>query len=382
MVTGIKSSRIVLPDRILDGYVYMDGKTIAYVGTEARPCDRLLDFGRSYVAPGFIDLHTHGCNGIAYSRCNKDEAIAAGYFHMTHGGTTLLPTISAGPLTEMGKALAVIAEMMNTPGLPFTVPGAHMEGPYLNEKQCGAQRPGMITPPIVQEYADLVNRLGSYIARWDFAPENDQGLAFCKYLKKNSILASVGHSDARYEELLPAFREGCRLVTHLYSCTSTVTRERGFRHLGIIETAYLLDDMDVEIIADGKHLPAALVNMIVKIKGRDHVALVTDSLSAAGLDVTEFVIDGRPFIVEEGVCKLPDRSAFAGSVALPDRLIYVATKECGISMVDAVYMLTATPARILGLNKGRLAPGLDADIIAFDDDIRIHAVFTNGIQRI
>lgn len=382
MITGIKSSRIVLPNRILDGYVYLDGGTITYVGAEVQPCDELLDFGNHYVAPGFIDLHTHGCNGIAYSKCNKDEAIAACSFHMIHGGTTLLPTISAGPLDEMGKALAVIAEMMDTSDLPFTIPGAHMEGPYLNEKQCGAQRPGMITLPVEEAYTELVCRLGKYIARWDFAPENDKDLAFCKYLRRNNILASVGHSDARYEELFPAFQEGCKLVTHLYSCTSTITREHGFRHLGIIETAYLLDDMDVEIITDGKHLPPDLINMIVKIKGRENVALITDSLPAAGLDIKEFIIDGSPVVVEEGVCKLPDRSAFAGSVALPDRLIYVATKECNISMVDAVYMLTATPARILGLNKGRLETGMDADIVVYDDDINIEAVFTHGLRRL
>ena len=139
---------------------------------------------------------------------------------------------------------------------------------------------------------------------------------------------------------------------------------------------------DVEIIADGKHLPPELINMIVNIKGRDHVALITDSLSAAGLSITEGVMDGSPFIVEDGVCKLPDRSAFAGSIALPDRLLRTATKECGISMVDAVYMLTATPARILGLPKGRLEAGLEADIVVFDDGISIKALFSKGIQRI
>ena len=382
MITGIKSTRIVLPDRILSGYLYIRGNKILSVGATPQPCDQLLDFGDLYVAPGFIDLHTHGCNGIAYSHCSAQEAMEACAFHLRHGATTLLPTISAGPLEEMEAALAVLARLVDDPSAPFTVPGIHLEGPYLNEKQCGAQRPGMITPPIRQAYTALVDRLGKYIARWDFAPEKDKDLAFCKYIRSKGILPSVGHSDARYRELLPAVKEGCSLVTHLYSCTSTITREQGFRHLGIVETAYLLPDLDVEIIADGKHLPPELINMIVKIKGRDHVALVTDSLSAAGLSVTEGVIDGRPFLVEDGVCKLPDRSAFAGSIALPDRLLRTATEECGISMVDAVYMLTATPARILGLPKGRLEAGLDADLVVFDEGISIKALFSKGIHRI
>ena len=382
MITGIKSSRIVLPDRITSGYVYLQDSKILSVSSQRQPCDRLLDYGDLYVAPGFIDLHTHGCNGIAYSRCTLPEAQQACAFHMAHGATTLLPTISAGPLEEMETALSVLAQLVDDPDLPLTVPGIHLEGPYLNENQCGAQRPGVITPPNRQAYTQLVGKLGQSIARWDFAPENDEDLDFCKYIRSKGILPSVGHSDARYEELLPAVREGCTLVTHLYSCTSTITRQQGFRHLGIVETAYLLPELDVEIIADGKHLPPELINMIVKIKGREHVALVTDSLSATGLAITEGVMDGSPFIVEDGVCKLPDRSAFAGSIALPDQLLRTVTAECGISMVDGVYMLTATPARILGLPKGRLEAGLDGDVVVFDDSISIKALFSGGIQRI
>ena len=131
-------------------------------------------------------------------------------------------------------------------------------------------------------------------------------------------------------------KEGCNLVTHLYSCTSTVTRDHGFRHLGIIETAYLLPDMDVEIIADGRHLPPELIRMILRIKGREHVAMVTDCLPAAGLEQKEGIMSGTPYIVEDGVCKLPDRSAFAGSIATMDRLVRVAVQECGCSVSDAV----------------------------------------------
>ena len=382
MLIGIKSSRIVLTDRILDGYIYMRDGTIVSVGNDKLLCDEFVDFGDKFVSPGFIDMHTHGCKGIAYSKCTADEAAEACLFHMSHGATTILPTVSAGPLEEMAAALEIISEVMDREDIPFCIPGVHMEGPYLSPKQCGAQRPGMITPPVREAYTELTERLGKYIARWDFAPENDKDREFCKYIRSHGMIPAVAHSDARYEELLPAIKEGCKLITHLYSCTSTVTRDHGFRHLGIVETAFLLPELDVEIIADGRHLPPELINMIVKIKGREHVAMITDSLSAAGLDITEGEIDGSPFIVEDGVCKLPDRSAFAGSIALPDRLLKVAVKDCGISMVDAVYMLTATPARILGLNKGRLKEGFDADIVVFDDDIRIQAVFTKGVRRI
>jgi N-acetylglucosamine-6-phosphate deacetylase len=134
----------------------------------------------------------------------------------------------------------------------------------------------------------------------------------------------------------------------------------------------------VEIIADGKHLPPDLIKMIIKIKGTDKVALITDSLEIAGTDITEGVMSGTEFIVEDGVCKLKDRSAFAGSVATADCLIRTLVNECGFEIPVAVKMLTEVPATILKLNKGVLAKGRDADIIVFDEKINVTHVFIAG----
>ena len=382
MMTAIRSDRIILADGLLDGYVYYSDGKILEVSAEKKPCDSLLDCKGLYVSPGFIDLHTHGGKGIAFDNCTLEEAVQCCEFHMQHGTTTLLPTFSAAPIGEMERSSQLIGQVMDGGEAPVCIPGVHMEGPYLSANQAGAQRPGVITPPIAQDYLPLTERCGKYIRRWSYAPENDKAQAFARHLKEHGILASAGHTDARYEELEPAFRQGCSLITHLYSCTSTVTREKGFRHLGVIETAWLLPEMDVEIIADGKHLPPELISMIVRIKGREHVALCTDSLPPAGLDVKEGIMSGTPYVVEDGVAKLPDRSAFAGSIATTDRLVRVLTKECGISLFDAVYMMSTTPARILGLPKGKLEAGMDADIIVFDDDIQVQTVITGGIRRI
>ena len=149
-----------------------------------------------------------------------------------------------------------------------------------------------------------------------------------------------------------AIENGCNLITHLYSCTSTITRDHGFRSLGVIESAYLRDELYVEIIADGKHLPPDLIKLIIKIKGTDKVVLITDSLEIAGTDITEGVMSGTEFIVEDGVCKLKDRTAFAGSVATADRLIQTLVDDCGYSIPMAVKMLTEVPAKILNVNKG------------------------------
>ena len=381
MITGIKSKRILLPGRLLDGYLYMEAGKLLSVSETPRLCDELLDFGDLYVAPGFIDLHTHGAAGYSFSDCTPEGALEACRYHMRHGTTTLLPTISAAPIGKMTQAVQTVAALMDGNDCPISIPGVHMEGPYLSRKQCGAQLPAHITPPIPQDYIPLIENWGKYIARWTYAPENDAQQQFCKALVKNYILPSVGHSDATYEQLLPAYEAGCTLVTHLYSCTSTITRTQGYRHLGIIESAYLLDDLDIEIIADGKHLPHELLRMIFKCKDHSHIALVTDSLAAAGLEGVTTASGNTPYIIEDGVCKLPDRSAFAGSIATADVLLRNAI-QAGCSVVDAVAMMTAVPARIMGLPKGRLEAGRDGDIVVFDNSISIKAVFTKGIRRI
>ena len=175
-----------------------------------------------------------------------------------------------------------------------------------------------------------------------------------------------------------AIENGCNLVTHLYSCTSTVTRDHGFRSLGVIESTFLRDELTAEIIADGKHLPTDLIRMIIKIKGEEKTILCTDSLEIAGTDIKEGVMSGTEFIVEDGVCKLKDRSAFAGSVATADRLVRVLVKDCGIAVEKAIKTITENPAKLLKVKKGKLEAGYDADIVVFDDDITVTDVFALG----
>ena len=375
---GLKCDRILLPDGFFDGFVYVEEEKIVSVTDQCLPCDELLDFTGKILSPGFIDIHTHGAGGCSFSGSGVEAVIHACHHHLRHGTTTLLPTVSTAPFATMAESLDHIVAARRSPELKNRIAGAHMEGPYLSVKQCGAQNTDYITAPNAEDYEALVRRHPGQIARWTYAPERDPEGRFCTFLMKNGILPSVGHSDATYEELSPAVDAGCRLVTHLYSATSTVTRSGGFRSLGVIETAFLREDLLVEIIADGRHLPPELIQMILKIKGVDSVIAVTDSLFPAGTDMTEGVSDGVAFIVEDGVCKLPDRSAFAGSIATADRLVRVLTKDCGLPLHSAVGMLTAVPARLLGLNAGTIGEGKLADLIVFDDNIRIGHAFVGG----
>lgn len=375
---AIKSSRIICQDGIVSGYVYFQDGKILEITDKVLPAEEIYDAGDLWVSPGFIDTHTHGGGGNSFAG-TTEEIVAGCNFHLNHGTTSICPTIAADRFDKMAQAAANICTASTHPDLKGHILGSHMEGPYLSASQAGAQPSAHITAPVRQDYLPFLEQYGHSVSRWTYAPENDPEGIFADTLKDYGVVASAGHTDAIYSEMKDAMAHGCNLVTHLYSCTSTVTRDHGFRRPGVIETAWLEDDLYAEIIADGKHLPAQLLKLIVKIKGCDKILLCTDSMSVAGCDITQGKLQDIEFIIEDGVCKLPDRFAFAGSIATADRLVRVMVQEADVSVPEAVKMLTEVPARVMGLNnKGKLAKNCDADIVVFDDDIRIEKVFVDG----
>ena len=227
----IKSDKIILSDRIVGGYVYFEDGKIADVTENEYPVSEEYDMTGLYVSAGFIDIHTHGGGGYKFEG-TAEEIVGGCNFHLTHGTTSICPTVSAARADDMERSAQNVKRAKNDPRLKSTVIGAHMEGPYLSEKQCGAQCADFICAPKESEYLPMLERSGDIICRWTYAPERDTGEKFAKALKKYGIKASAGHTDAVYDDIVRAQAEGCELITHLYSCTSTVTRDHGFRRLG------------------------------------------------------------------------------------------------------------------------------------------------------
>ena len=367
------------------GTVLVDNGKIVEVseGNIDAPGTIEMDAGGNYISPGFIDIHVHGGGGHDFMDNTIEAFLGIANLHARYGTTAMLPTTLTSSRADLVETLQTyqLAEIENTSGAQFI--GMHLEGPYFALNQAGAQDTRYIRNPDPQEYQELLSEFPC-IKRWSAAPELEGALEFGRYVTSKGVLASMAHTDAIYEEALAGFENGYTLATHLYSGMNGVVRRNAFRYAGAVEAAYLIDEMDVEIIADGIHLPAPLLKLVYKIKGPDKTALITDAMRAAGLPPGESILgglkNGIKVIVEDDVAKLPDRSAFAGSVATFDRLVRNMVNLAGVPLLDAVKMASATPARIMKINdkKGSIAVGMDADIVIFDREINVGLTIIKG----
>lgn len=368
----LTNGKIVTEGKIIGGYdIILDGDKITDLKPATEVNGEKIDLSGNYIAPGFIELHCHGGGGYEFIDATPEAFKRACEVHASHGTRVMYPTISATDYDTMVRVLQTAREVKNS--CAVEIPGIHLEGPYFALEMCGGQAPGIVRDVDREEYESLLEEYSDVIARWDYAPEKDKDNAFLNAVTNKSILAATAHSSAEYDDVLRAYEGGNHLITHLYSCTSTITRHQGFRHLGIIESAYLLDDMYVEAIADGCHLPIDLLRLIIKQKGTDHVCLITDALRPGGIgeEGKEYRDCPVPFVIEDGVAKLLDRSAFAGSIATSDILLKTAVKS-GCTIADAVKMMTQTPAAVMGLNtKGKIAAGYDAQFTVFNENLDI-----------
>jgi N-acetylglucosamine-6-phosphate deacetylase len=383
---------VLTPDRVLpDATVEVDGGRIVGVfpagTTKGHDADRTVDCRGLFVSPGFIDLHAHGGGGADLMDGSVDAILTMVTAHARHGTTTIVPSTLTSSMDDLCKTLDDVREARRlVPGVDYPggrIAGVHLEGPYFSPAMCGAQDPRYIKNPDPAEYLKILD-YSADIVRVSAAPELPGALALGRELRQRGILASMGHSDALFDAVVAAVEAGYSHVTHLYSAMSTVRRINAYRHAGLVEAGLLLDELTVEIIADGVHLPPSLLKLIYKCKGPDRIALVTDAMRAAGMPAGRYILgglcDGQEVVVEDGVAKLLDRSAFAGSVATTDQLVRTMVELAEVPLRDALKMATATPARILGVarTKGRLAEGMDADLVVFDRDLSVKLTMVEG----
>ncbi len=386
MQLKITNGQVITPQGILKNgsILVIDGK-IAEIATGNinSPGATEIDAGGRYLSPGFIDIHVHGGGGHDFMDNTVEAFLGIAQLHAKYGTTAMFPTTLSCEKADLLETLRIYeeADKLNTSGSQFA--GIHIEGPYFSLNQRGAQDPRFIRAPEPAEYKEVLSQ-SKHIKRWSAAPELKGAIEFGKYMVLKGVLPAIAHTDAIYEEVIEAFNNGYTLATHFYSAMSGVTRRNAYRYAGVIESAYLIDEMDVEIIADGVHLPGPLLKLIYKIKGPQRTALITDAMRGAGMPPGESILgglkNGTKVIVEDGVAKMPDRNSFAGSVATFDRLVWNMIKMANVPLIEAVRMASETPARIMNISdrKGSLEVGKDADILIFDEDVQIDTTIING----
>ena len=342
MLTQIINGRIFTPQGWLDegSVLIRDGKIL-----EVTNCDlaligaKLIDAKGMYIVPGFVCMHIHGGGGHDFTECTEEAFRSIIHAHLLHGATTVFPTLSSSPFDKLHEAAALCERLMQEPGSP--IEGLHIEGPYLNPKMAGEQFAGQVKPIDEKE------------------------------------LAAVSHTEAEYDDIKAAYEAGFTHAAHFYNAMPGFHKRREYKYEGTVESVYLTDGMTIELIADGIHLPSTILRLAYKLKGVEHTCLVTDAMFCSATDGKE--INDPRYIIEDGVCKLADRSSLAGSIATGDVLVRTMVKA-GIPLGDALRMASETPARIMNLSdrKGSLQKDKDADILIMDKDLNIRAVWQNG----
>lgn len=361
-----KGATVVIEDGIISGItsgpVEIDGAEV-------------IDAEGMNVCPGGIELHIHGGGGRDFMEGKEDAFRTAISAHMKHGTTAIYPTLSSSSVQMIMDAARTCDKLMSEPDSP--VMGLHLEGPYFNPKKAGAQMPEYITPPIKKDY-EMILGSTKCIKRWDSAPELPGTEEFGKSLLRHGVLPAIAHTCAEYTDVKRAFDAGYSHVTHFYNAMTISHNVHEFKHEGTIESVYAIPEISVELIADGIHVPPVILKMAYLLKGVEKTALITDALACSASD-SNVAFDPR-VIIEDGVCKLSDRSALAGSIATMDRLVKTAVQMAGIPFEDAIRMTSETPARIMHIDnrKGSLVPGKDADIVFYDDNCELHKVIQAG----
>lgn len=378
MLKQILNGRILTPGGWLTGgSVIVNGNKIEAVTNNELPVvgAELINAQGYDIVPGGIEMHVHGGGGRDFMEGCEDAFRVAVDAHLQHGTTAIFPTLSSSTIPMIEKAVETCDKLMQEPDTPIM--GLHLEGPYFNPKQAGAQIPEWIKAPVPEEYEPLLDK-ARCLKRWDEAPELEGSIPFIKSCRAHGVLPCIAHTRATYEDVHAANEAGMTHATHFYNAMPVVYKNREFKVPGTVESIFAEQNMTVEMIADGIHVPPVMLRMIYQIKGVEKTALITDALACTASD-NAAAFDPR-VILEDGVCKLADRSALAGSIATMDRLVRTCVQKAGIPMEDACRMASETPARIMGIldRKGTLEKGKDADIVMYDGDQQLKFVMQMG----
>lgn len=386
MKTLFKNCKIIKNGKITDyNSLLVENGIIAALGVnDESECDKVIDGkGELYLSHGFVDIHTHGSGGYDFMDSVAEEYNLVAKNHAKYGCTALYPTTVSASEQEL-KASVTAYEKAKTMKGGAKLFGIHLEGPYISKNQKGAMDEKYIRLPDPNEYSELFS-LSPDIVRMTVAPELEGSDELGVFMREHNAIPSIGHTDAVFTDIERAHEKGgYSIMTHLYSCMPLTHRKNAWRIAGAVEAGIYIDTMFVELIADGCHLPPEILKMVYKFKPEDKIILVTDSMRAAGMGEGVFRFgsraNGYDIVVEDGVAKLMDRSAFAGSVATTDRLVRTMVQMADVPVEKAVRMITENPCVAMNIQDkyGFIEEGRTADLTLFDSDVNIKMTMIDG----
>lgn len=381
----IHNGLVVMPEQTTEnGSVFLQEGKIAEING---PCPQnaiIIDADGGYILPGFIDIHVHGGGGADFMDATVDAFHTAVRAHLAFGTTSICPTTMTCSDELLKKVIRCYreAKAQQTDGAEML--GMHLEGPFFSAAGKGAQTITEQRVPTKEVLEDILQAADGAILRWDAAPELDNINIFADIMKRHSVMASVAHTSATADEALTAYDNGFSHVTHFYNATPTFHKKNGIVYSGVVEATYLRDDVTIELIGDGCHIPKQSMQLAHRIKGADNIALITDSMRIAGTNQTRGILGaldtGTPVVVKDNVAQLADFSSYAGSIATMDRAFRTAYRDYKLPLCDVSKMLSLTPARLCGVadRKGSLEPGKDGDVVVLSSGMVVRHVFARG----
>jgi N-acetylglucosamine-6-phosphate deacetylase len=380
MRTLIKNVRIIKEHMILDNHqlIIEDNiiKEIIHNDTNAQHIDTVIDGHHQYLSPGWIDIHNHGNSGYDTMDATPKALEKMAEFHLSNGVTSFLAATMTNPIDKIKDAVKNVSDYINhqTP-LMSTCLGVYLEGPYFNIIKKGAQPGKDIRNPDIKQLKELIANSNQQIKVVSLAPELDGAMDMIHFLKDQGIAVAVGHSNAVHKDTFEAIQNGASLATHLYNGMSAFSH----REPGIVGAALTNDSLRTEVIADGIHLHKTAIDIAKRCKTSDGIVLISDAMRAAGLEDGTYELGGQTVISENGFAKLTD-GTLAGSTLNLNKAVKNMVHLFDTPIIDAVKMASTNPAKAINVYDtiGSIDINKQADLILFDDEIKISKIIKNG----
>ncbi|MFZ1362537.1 MAG: N-acetylglucosamine-6-phosphate deacetylase [Candidatus Nanopelagicales bacterium] len=360
-MTLLAGARILTPEGFLDdAWILTDGEVISEIGQGTPPAEPDVDLTGQIVLPGFIDQHCHGGGGASFVTEDADEARRAARFHLEHGTTSIMASLVSGSNEALKAQVSTLSPLVDD----GTVIGVHLEGPWISQHFCGAHAQDQLRAPALNEVTELLELGDGRIRMVTIAPELEGGIEAIEAVADSGALAAVGHTDADYETGVAAVEAGARVITHLFNAMRPVL------HRDPNAAGALLEDPRVfgELICDGVHIHPTSIKLALRELGVDRSCMITDAMSATGVADGQYKLGELDVTVKDGVARLTEAGNIAGSTLTLDKALRFVVNNCDVSIEDASQMLSANPARVLGLtDRGTLEPGKRADLLVLQD---------------